>query len=59
MKKLESRPILGQPWEYMFYVDIEVPENKNDFYLGMEKIRYIVNNYRLLGTYKSKFSADI
>ena len=59
MKKLESRPILGQPWEYMFYVDIEVPENKNDFYLGMEKIRYTVNNYRLLGTYKAKFSAEI
>jgi 3-deoxy-7-phosphoheptulonate synthase len=26
MKKLESRPIHGKPWEYMFFVETEIPE---------------------------------
>ncbi len=26
MKKLESRPIHGKPWEYMFFVETEIPD---------------------------------
>jgi prephenate dehydratase len=25
MKKLESRPILGKPWEYSFFIETEIP----------------------------------
>ena len=27
MKKLESRPIPGKPWEYSFFVEVEMKDN--------------------------------
>ncbi|MFP4563268.1 MAG: 3-deoxy-7-phosphoheptulonate synthase [Spirochaetia bacterium] len=53
MKKLESRPILGKPWEYMFYVDIEVPENLEDFHSAVEDLKTEAEEFRVLGLYRA------
>jgi 3-deoxy-7-phosphoheptulonate synthase len=53
MKKLESRPILGKPWEYMFYVDVEVPQDTALFYSAVEELRGQSDGLRILGTYRS------
>jgi 3-deoxy-7-phosphoheptulonate synthase len=51
MVKLESRPIHGKPWQYMFYADIETdilaPESEN----FMKKIREKTEFLKILGSY--------
>ncbi len=49
MKKLESRPILGKPWEYMFFVETEVP-NQQSCSKALEELREASDNFRVLGT---------
>jgi len=53
MKKIESRPILGKPWQYMFYVDVEVPEDIELFRSAVEELRVLSEDgLRVLGTYR-------
>ncbi len=53
MKKLESRPIHGKPWEYMFYIDVEVPKDISIFYNAVEKLKDETEDLRILGVYKA------
>jgi 3-deoxy-7-phosphoheptulonate synthase len=54
MKKLESRPIQGSPWQYMFYVDIETKDKADDFDAFIEELNQKTEGLRLLGCYKEK-----
>ena len=53
MTRLESRPIQGQPWRYMFYADLAL-ENGQDG-TGIEnavgKLKNVAEDVRLLGKY--------
>jgi 3-deoxy-7-phosphoheptulonate synthase len=53
MKKLESRPIHGKPWSYMFYIDLEIPEDRAVFDQAVEKITGLTEDFRILGLYHS------
>ncbi len=52
MTKLESRPILGKPWEYMFYVDVEIPQESRLFYKTTEELGNEAASFRILGVYR-------
>jgi 3-deoxy-7-phosphoheptulonate synthase len=52
LKKLESRPILGQPWRYMFYVDVEMPGDALQFQEAFSALEAETHDLRLLGTFK-------
>jgi 3-deoxy-7-phosphoheptulonate synthase len=52
MKKLESRPIHGKPWQYMFYVDVEVPDRKATFTEGIAAMNAEAEDIRVLGVYR-------
>ncbi len=49
--KLESRPMLGKPWEYMFYADLEADIEHPDLSPVMEKLVEKSENLRILGRY--------
>lgn len=51
MKKLESRPIHGKPWSYMFYVDLDIPEDRTVFDKAVKKIKTLAEDFRILGLY--------
>ena len=53
MQKLESRPILGKPWEYMFYLDVEIPSRRGDFDMALEALRGMTEDLRVLGIYRA------
>jgi len=49
--KLESRPIHGQPWEYLFYVDVEADAESEEFRPILEGLRARTDFLALLGSY--------
>lgn len=51
LTRLESRPILGQPWRYWFYIDIDIPEASVSVEKIMDELREQTENVRLLGMY--------
>ncbi|MFA7567488.1 MAG: 3-deoxy-7-phosphoheptulonate synthase [Alkalispirochaeta sp.] len=53
LKKLESRPIHGEPWRYMFYLDVQLPETQQQFIDGMTALEAVSRDLRILGTYRS------
>ena len=53
MTKLESRPIPGKPWQEMFYVDVDIPEERELFETALEALRRETEELRVLGLYRA------
>jgi 3-deoxy-7-phosphoheptulonate synthase len=51
LSKLESRPLLGQPWQYLFYVDVTIPQNKEVFEEALSKFKAKTETFYFLGRY--------
>jgi arogenate/prephenate dehydratase len=52
LSKLESRPIRGRPWEYLFYVDIEARRDELPCARALAQLGEFAKWSRVLGTYK-------
>ena len=50
LKKLESRPILGKPWEYSFFVETEL-NDEHDLSSLVPTLKENTVSFRVLGTY--------
>jgi 3-deoxy-7-phosphoheptulonate synthase len=53
MKKLESRPIHGKPWQYRFFVALEL-NDEVVFKKAMEELARVIDDLRLLGIYEAR-----
>jgi len=51
MTKLESRPINGNPWEEMFYIDVEENLEDPDMEAAIEELRQQTRFFKVLGCY--------
>ena len=49
--KLESRPIPGKPWEYMFYVDLEADVDAPAFKPICDQLKKTTEYLKVLGSY--------
>lgn len=56
MKKLESRPIHGEPWRYMFYVDVQLPTDQDQFSNGIADLEGVARDLHVLGIFRSSRS---
>ncbi len=54
MTKLESRPIMGNPWEEMFYVDLEAQLNSEHMQKALAELTKITKHLKVLGCYPSE-----
>jgi len=53
LTKIQSLPILGREWEYLFYVDLTF-NNLLKYKQGLDAIRPLTKEFRILGEYKEK-----
>ncbi|MFQ3236376.1 MAG: chorismate mutase/prephenate dehydratase [Paraglaciecola sp.] len=51
MTKLESRPITGNPWEEMFYIDVEGNTQDGPMQNALEELKAITRYFKVLGCY--------
>jgi prephenate dehydratase len=52
LTKIQSVPIMNRPWEYEFYIDVEIPSIET-FNAVLEVIGHQVNSINVLGMYKA------
>lgn len=58
LTKLESRPIVGSAWNYMYYVDIETAVASDTGQKVMQELPSMATDIRVLGSYKSGLVAS-
>jgi len=51
LTKIESRPILGKPWEYTFYLDLEGHRTEKHISKALEELGNNSNFTKVLGSY--------
>jgi prephenate dehydratase len=51
--KIESRPIIGAPWEYLFYLDIEGDARENEFVNALNHLQELTSYFKNLGSYET------
>ncbi|HAS63751.1 MAG TPA: bifunctional chorismate mutase/prephenate dehydratase, partial [Vibrio sp.] len=54
MTKLESRPIMGNPWEEMFYVDVDAHLDSENMQNALAELTKITKHLKVLGSYPSE-----
>lgn len=54
LTKLESRPILGNPWEEMFYVDFEGNIEDENIQNTLDELGPFIRFFKILGSYPSQ-----
>ena len=51
LTKIESRPIAGKPWQYMFYIDFAENENSRVGKQALNKLSKFTPFLKVLGSY--------
>ena len=52
LTKIESRPIIGKPFEYLFYIDLEFQKDQKHLLdQSLEDLRGLTQSYKMLGIY--------
>jgi prephenate dehydratase len=52
LTKIESRPLRGKPWEYLFYVDLIGHTDDIQVANALNNLKEISNMLRILGSYQ-------
>jgi len=51
MKKLESRPLRGEKWQYVFFCDVECDLSREQYTALLEDLKHSCHTLRILGSY--------
>ena len=50
LAKIESRPLRGRPWEYVFYLDV-LGDPAGELAVALQELRALSGEFRVLGSY--------
>jgi prephenate dehydratase len=50
--KIESRPFIGKPWEYLFFVDIESDQKNSNCIVALQELKKHTSYLKILGSYE-------
>jgi arogenate/prephenate dehydratase len=53
LSKIESRPIRGTPWEYLFYLDLRSDIRSRECFNALRHLRELAPYFKVLGSYSS------
>jgi 3-deoxy-7-phosphoheptulonate synthase len=53
LSKIESRPIHGQPWHYIFYLDVNIPPDYEVFKAAIAALKKRTGDFHFLGSYRA------
>jgi prephenate dehydratase len=59
LHKIESRPFVGKPWEYLFYVDFEGNVREEKSKLALRHLGELTSYLKILGCYQADKTAGI
>lgn len=59
MKKLESRPLRGEKWKYVFFVDVECDLGQGEYAKALAQVEANCHTLRILGSYPAGPSLDV
>jgi len=59
LKKLESRPLRGEKWKYVFFVDLECDVSRREYQQVQADLRNRCHTLRILGSYPSGPYLDV
>jgi prephenate dehydratase len=51
LSKIESRPIRGRPWEYQFYLDLQIDVRSRECINAFRHLREMAPYFKILGSY--------
>ena len=51
--KIESRPLRGKPWEYLFYLDLLGHREEKNVQNALSHLAEVADFLRVLGSYRS------
>jgi prephenate dehydratase len=57
MSKLESRPLPGRAWQYVFWIDLDADAGEPAVAATLERLRVVVSFLRVLGSYPRAVTA--
>lgn len=56
--KIESRPLIGTPWEYLFYLDFQGKASSLQSRRALDHLQEFTTYFKLLGTYEEGRTVD-
>jgi len=59
LTKLESRPLRGEKWKYVFFADLQCDLGRDEFQKMLEELRNELHSLRILGSYPAGPHLDV